>query len=69
MKDLRNFRTLEGQNVNVALCGGSRIDGAQLVSAGRPNAPSLWLFVGGLDVFIPTSEVADLWEDTSADAA
>jgi hypothetical protein len=69
MPDDRNLRALEGQQVNVALRGGSRIDDSQLVSAGRHGARSLWLFVNGIDVFVPHAEVLDLWEVAGAAAA
>jgi len=36
---------------------------ASLVSAGRGATSTLWLFTGGADVFVPTAEVRDVWED------
>jgi len=52
---------LEGHRVSLALADGSRIDDCQLVSAGRGNADTLWLY-GGQDLFVPVGQVIDLWE-------
>ena len=41
---------------------GSRIDDCQLISIGRNQARSLWLFANGTDTFVPAPEVLDLWE-------
>ena len=60
---ISRWNQLEGRHVNVALADGSRIDDASLVSAGRGRTSTLWLFTGGEDVFVPTAEVRDLWED------
>ncbi len=57
------MRQLEGRQVNVALADGSRFDAAALVSAGRGATSTLWVFTGGADVFVPTAEVRDVWED------
>ena len=54
------FKSLEGQQVSVALCDGSRIDDCQLVSVGRRTG-SLWLFSNGNDIFVPETDVTDLW--------
>lgn len=54
--------SLKGRRVNLALRGGVRIDDCQLVSAGRGQLTSLWVFANGQDAFIPVSEVVDLWE-------
>jgi hypothetical protein len=52
----------EGQNVSVSLADGSRIDDATLVSAGRSNVRTLWLYSNGTDVFVPFAEIIDLWQ-------
>jgi len=69
MIDQQHFRALEGRQVSVALRGGFRIDDSQLVSAGRPGAPSLWLYASGTDVFVPHTAVLDLWEVLGTGAA
>ena len=53
---------IEGQQVNVALRDGTRIDDCQLVSGGRKQVASLWLFSNGEDVFVPRRDVVDVWE-------
>jgi hypothetical protein len=53
----------EGRWVNVALDDGSRIDGCQLVSAGRYGTRTAWLFVNGTDRFVPLHRIADVWEE------
>ena len=58
----RLLTLLEGRHVSVALSDGSRIDDCQLVSAGRHQVRSLWLFTGGQDTFVPFDDVVDLWE-------
>ncbi len=60
------FRHLEGRQVSLALVNGSRIDDCSLVSVGRGRAVTLWVFSNGRDVFIPTSDVVDVWEAASA---
>jgi hypothetical protein len=60
--ELTNRRWLEGRRVSVALRDGSRIDDCQLISIGRNQARSLWLFANGTDTFVPAPEVLDLWE-------
>ncbi len=55
-------RHLEGHRVGVALADGSRLDDCQLVSAGRPGSPSLWLYANGADTFVTMLEVTDVWE-------
>jgi hypothetical protein len=56
------LHTLEGQQVNVSLRGGARIDDCQLVSAGRAATPTIWLFANGTDVFVPVADVVDVHE-------
>jgi hypothetical protein len=54
------MRALEGQQVSVALRGGSRIDDCQLVSVGRKGAGTVWLFWNTMDIFIPVEDVVDV---------
>jgi hypothetical protein len=58
----RDLRCLEGREVCVALHGGRRLDGCELVSAGRCRAATVWLFADGQDVFVPVDDVLDVWE-------
>src|SRR5256885_12890038 len=55
-------RALEGRQVSIALTDGSRIDDCQLISAGRTDVPTLWLYDNGADRFVALSEVCDIWE-------
>jgi hypothetical protein len=59
--DRQVLQKIEG-HVGVALRNGKCIDDAELVSAGRLGAESLWLFVNGADVFAPHTEVLRLWQ-------
>jgi hypothetical protein len=59
------MRGLEGSRVSVALSGGDRLDDCQLVSAPRGRGRSVWLFDGGIDVFVPVSDIVALWESAS----
>jgi hypothetical protein len=61
-KALPRMHSLEGRHVNVALRDGSRLDDCQLVSASRPGAQTVWLFVDGIDVFLPVAAVLEIWE-------
>ena len=56
-----DLRTLEGQQVSLALGDGSRIDDCQLVSAPRGDTNQVWLCVGGRDLFVPVEQIADAW--------
>jgi hypothetical protein len=56
------LRSLEGRQVSIALADGSRFDAVTLVSAGRGRTPTVWLFDGGIDVFVPRTSVIDAWE-------
>ena len=56
-----DLRTLEGQQVSLALGDGSRIDDCQLVSAPRGDAKDVWLCVSGRDLFVPVDHIADAW--------
>jgi hypothetical protein len=59
------LRSLEGRRVSLALADGSRIDDAQLVSAGRPPLESIWVFVNGADTFLSLADVVAVWEPVS----
>ena len=59
------LRELEGRRVSLAIADGSRFDDVTLVSAGRAGVSSVWLDVGGMDVFIHQSQVLDAWESVS----
>ena len=58
----KELRELEGRQVFVALTNGSRIDDCHLVSVGRGQVGTLWVFTGGRDVFIPLADVVDVWQ-------
>ena len=60
--ELSHLQEFEGAEVCVALADGSRIDGCQLISAGRDRNRTVWLFVNGLDVFIARSDIIAVWE-------
>jgi hypothetical protein len=51
----------EGRQVCVALIDGSRIDDCQLVSTGRGDVGTLWVYTHAGDRFIPLAEVVDVW--------
>ncbi|MEY2437738.1 MAG: hypothetical protein QOJ67_2817 [Acidimicrobiaceae bacterium] len=55
------LRDLEGHRVCVSLTDGSRIDDCTLVSAGRGQARTIWIFVDGTDSFLHHDEILDLW--------
>jgi hypothetical protein len=59
---IQRLRALEGRRVGLAVRGGGRIDDGQLVSAGRHGVRTLWVFVDGVDTFVPVDDVIDLWE-------
>jgi hypothetical protein len=59
---LGQLTALEGRQVSLALRNGERIDDAQLVSARRNRAGTLWLFTNGADRFIAVEDVVDVWE-------
>ena len=67
-KTLPRMTSLEGRHVSVALRDGSRIDDCQLVSASRPGAQTVWLFVDGIDVFLPVAAILEMWEATPTTA-
>lgn len=62
VKRIAELKALEGRRVAVSVRGGERIDGCQLVSAGRGRSGSLWLFADGTDTFVPIADVVDCWE-------
>ena len=55
-------RALEGRQVSIALSDGSRIDDCQLVSGGRYDTATLWLYDNGADRFVALIDVRDVWE-------
>ena len=59
---ISRLRTLEGRQVGVALADGSRIDGCQLVSAGRAGVRTIWVVSNGTDTFVPLPAVLAVWE-------
>ena len=56
------MHSLEGRHVSVTLRDGSRLDDCQVVSARRSGAQTVWLFVDGIDVFLPVAAIVDCWE-------
>jgi hypothetical protein len=63
------LRGLEGREVSIALADGSRLDAVTLVSAGRGRTPTVWVYAGGIDVFVPRPNVIDAWESPPTRAA
>jgi len=63
------LQKLERYRVSIALRDGSRLDDCLLVSASRPRTRTLWVFNGSGDVFVPISEVVDVWEIPPGPAA
>lgn len=51
------LHALEGRQVSVTLRDGSRIDDCHLVSATRPGGQTVWLFLEGMDVFLPGAAI------------
>jgi hypothetical protein len=58
----RALRDLEGREVSLSMADGSRLDAVTLVSAGRGGTPTVWIYAGGIDVFVPRPNVIDVWE-------
>jgi hypothetical protein len=54
---------MEGRRVCLALDDGSRIDGCQLISAGRSGQATAWVFSNGTDAFVPLCRITDVWEE------
>jgi hypothetical protein len=50
----------------VALSDGSRIDDCELVSIGRGDVATLWVYTHAGDEFIPLAEVVDVWPTSRA---
>jgi hypothetical protein len=63
------LRELERYRVSIALRDGSRLVDCLLVSADRPGTRTLGIFDGTGDVFVPVSEVIDVWEHPPGPAA
>ena len=61
------LRLLEGRRVSVRLQSGCILDADELVSAGRTHLTTLWLYAGGLDVFVPVEDVVDVTDMTQPD--
>ena len=57
----RHLQLIEGEQVSVSLRDGRRIDDCNLVSSGRRQVDSLWLYVNGEDVFVAHDNVIDIW--------
>jgi hypothetical protein len=60
---------LEGREVSLSLADGSRLDAVTLISAGRGRTPTVWIYAGGIDVFVPRPHVIDAWETSPPRAA
>jgi hypothetical protein len=54
---LPSTHSFEGRHVSVDLRDGSRIEDCQVISAHRPGAQTVWLFVDGIDVFLPVAAI------------
>lgn len=63
---ISQLKMLEGRQVGVALSDGTRIDDAELVSSGRGQVRTLWVFTNGVDAFVPLLEVVGVWEAAAA---
>jgi hypothetical protein len=59
------MQSLEGQEVSIALADGSRIDAAALMSVGRPDGATVWVYCNGTDVLIPAVDVREVWESST----
>jgi hypothetical protein len=59
---LSRLDDLLGQHVSVALADGSRLDDCELVSLPRRSLRTMWLFVNGVDLFVPADDIRDVWE-------
>jgi hypothetical protein len=64
--DRRALLGLEGRSVSLSLADGSRLDDVTLVSAGRGRTPTVWVYAGGIDVFVPRPHIIDAWESAAA---
>ena len=59
-------RSLEGRPVSLLLSDGSRLEEALLVLSDRGRTSTLWLEVHGVDRFVRTDEVAEMFERRAA---
>jgi hypothetical protein len=59
---IRALRVLEGHTVSLALRGGQRLDDCELVSVGRAERRTMWIYTNGADAFVPLEDVMDVWE-------
>ena len=58
--DRAMWRRLEGKRVRAVLHDGTRLDGCQLVSAGRGQVKTCWFVADGDDLFVAYRDVTDL---------
>jgi hypothetical protein len=56
-----HLREYEGRRISLALADGSRLDDCVLVSVGRGRAESAWLATANQDLFVPWSDVVEVW--------
>lgn len=54
---MANLRAVEGQQVDVMLADGTRLDNCNLVSVGRLWARTVWLSRGETDLFVTPEEI------------
>ncbi len=66
VRQINQLRDLQGRRVSLALVGGSRIDDAQLISAGGRGVKTVWVVSNGVDTFLPLVDVVDVWEAEQA---
>jgi hypothetical protein len=64
MNSIRDrLAALVGNNVDLALEDGTRIDDCQLVSLVRNHrVGTVWIFRNGDDAFVPVDAIIDVWE-------
>jgi hypothetical protein len=64
MNSIRDrLMTLVGNDVDLALEDGTRIDDCQLVSLFRSRrVGTAWIFRNGDDAFVPVDDIIDVWE-------
>jgi len=62
---LQSIRQLEGHTVCLALDGGTRIDDAYLVAAGRGGTATLWIYSDQADVIVDADRVLEVWPRTA----
>lgn len=65
----KRLRDLEGHRVSLTIADGSQVDNVLLVSAGRGTVSSVWLDMGGMDVFLHHSQVLAAWDHAGGKAA